>query len=67
MAKYIINGGNKLEGVVRISGSKEEAREKMISKYGLHWAFQYPSDEWERMKKDEWYGPYLEKEIPFEN
>ena len=63
---FTFGTGHKLEGkCVRVSGSREEAREKMIKEYGLHWAFQYPSDEWERMKEDEWYGEFLEKEVPF--
>ena len=27
-------------------GSYEEAREKMIAKYGTNWAFQYSEEEW---------------------
>ena len=39
--------GQKHEGkYVRIKGTYEEAREKMVEKYGLAWAFQYSEEEW---------------------
>jgi len=64
---FTFGANHELEGkCVRVTGTKEEARQKMIDKYGLHWAFQYSAEEWERMKRDEWYGEFLEKEIPFE-
>ena len=63
---FTFGSGHELEGkCVRVSGTKEEARHKMVDKYGLHWGFQYSADEWETMKKDKWYGDFLEKEIPF--
>ena len=38
---FTFGSNHELKGkCVRISGTKEEAREKMIEKYGLHWAFQ---------------------------
>ena len=63
---FTFGSNHELKGkCVRISGTKEEAREKMIEKYGLHWAFQYSVEEWVKMH-DEWYGQFLEEEIPFE-
>ena len=32
-------------------GSYEEAREKMIAKYGTDWAFQYSEKEWKISRK----------------
>ena len=64
---FTFGDGHELEGkCVRIPGTWEEARQKMINKYGLHWAFQYSAEEWENMKKNKWYGEFLEKEVPFE-
>lgn len=37
---------------VRIKGSFEEARRKMVDKYGLEWAFQYSIEDWEKMKNN---------------
>lgn len=66
---FTFGAGHKNAGkCVRVSAeTKEEARHKMIKEYGYHWAFCYPIEEWEEMKKDAWYKDYLEKEIPFGN
>lgn len=57
--------GHSLEGkCVRIPGTYDEARQKMIDKYGLHWGFQYSAAEWSKMH-NEWYGDFLEKEVDF--
>lgn len=68
MNEYIFTfgDGHKFEGkCVRIQAdTMEEARKKMIEKYGLHWAFGYTAEDWDRMH-NEWYGDFLEKEIPF--
>lgn len=37
---------------VRIKGSFAEARAKMIERYGINWAFQYSTEEWEKYKND---------------
>lgn len=40
--------GQEHEGkYVKIRGTYDEAREKMIEKYGDKWAFQYSREEWE--------------------
>ena len=63
---FTFGSGHKLEGkCVRLAGTKEETRQKMMDKFGTHWAFQYSAEEWEKMKKDEWFSEFLEKEIPF--
>lgn len=31
---------------VRIRGNYDEARKKMVERYGLNWAFQYSEKEW---------------------
>ena len=51
---------------VRIKGNYGEAREKMIQKYGLKWAFQYDARQWDEWKKDPDRAWCMEKEIPFE-
>lgn len=39
--------GQKYEGrYVKIFGTFSEARNKMVDKYGLTWAFQYSEEEW---------------------
>lgn len=50
---------------VRIEGDYATAREKMISKYGLAWAFQYPAEEWDEWLKDPNRAWCMEKEIEF--
>ena len=37
---------------VKIWGTYEEARQKMIDRYGDKWAFQYSEENWEKMKAD---------------
>lgn len=56
------NGGH----CVRIKGSYDEARSKMIEKYGLRWAFQYPASRWDAWLKDPDRARFMETEIPFE-
>lgn len=59
--------GHELEGkCVRIAGTYEEARAKMVEKYGQNWAFQYSAEEWDAWKKDPNRAWYMEQEIPFE-
>ena len=36
---------------VRLFGTYETARRKMIDLFGLKWAFQYSEDEWEDLKE----------------
>lgn len=43
-----LNDGKKNSGkCVKIKGTYGEAREKMVDKYGTHFAFQYLEEEWE--------------------
>lgn len=42
---------------VKIRGSYTEAREKMVARYGVRWAFQYSLEEWNRRLNDP-YRPY---------
>lgn len=37
---------------VKIRGTFDGARSKMINKYGTKWAFQYSQEQWERIKND---------------
>jgi hypothetical protein len=48
---------------VRIKGTYAEAREKMVEKYGIKWAFQYSWDEWEKIvaDMDMWCQPHEEE------
>ena len=51
---------------VRIRGDYHEARRKMISKYGLAWAFQYSAKKWDEWKKDPLSKMFsMEEEIPW--
>ena len=44
--------GQQHEGkYVRISGTYEEAREKMFKKYRPGWSFQYSEEEWEKWER----------------
>ena len=68
MSEYIFTFGygHPNEGCcVRIEGDYGEARQKMVDKYGLQWAFQYPAEEWDAWKKDSNRAWFMEKEIPF--
>ena len=68
MSEYIFTFGcgHLNEGkCVRVQGDYAEAREKMVDKYGLKWAFQYPAEEWDEWKKDPERAWFMEKEIPF--
>lgn len=49
---------------VKIKGTYAEAREKMVEKYGIKWAFQYPWEVWQKLVADvdAWYQP-LEEEL----
>ena len=60
-------GGQPLGGYcVRIQGTYNEAREKMVEKYGTAWGFQYSAEQWETWKNDPDRTWPMEKEIPFE-
>ena len=37
---------------VKIYGTHNEARNKMIERYGVKWCWQYSSKEWEDIKND---------------
>ncbi len=51
---------------VRIPGTYDEARQKMMDRYGPHWAFQYSAEEWDAWKKDPNRAWFMEREIPFD-
>lgn len=45
--------GQLFEGYyVRIWGTYESARKKMVDKYGLNWAFQYNLTDWSSMERN---------------
>lgn len=48
---------------VKIRGTYNQAREKMVAKYGLNWAFQYFIEEWEKHKADPVMRHWLEVEL----
>ena len=48
---------------LRIHGSYEEARERMIESFGTRWAFQYSADEWDERRKDPKRTWIMEKEL----
>lgn len=72
MEEYIFTFGSNhpYEGkCTRVQGDYEEARKKMIGKFGTHWAFQYSADEWEEVKKrltEQGFEDFIEKEVPFD-
>ena len=69
MEEYIFTFGygHKYEGYcVRIAGDYATARSKMVEKFGLNWAFQYSSKEWEKLKKDPHRFWNMETELDFE-
>ncbi len=37
---------------VKFTGTFEEAREKMLQKYGYEWGFQYSEEEWEELENN---------------
>lgn len=44
--------GQKHEGrFVRIFGTYAEARQEMIDRFGIEWAFQYSQEEWDAWEK----------------
>lgn len=50
---FTFGGGQENEGYyVRVWGTYGTARQKMINKYGLKWAFQYSLKEWVKMERD---------------
>ena len=62
MAEYIFTFGYGQPNAgkcVRIQGEWEEARQKMVDKYGTEWAFQYPAEKWDAWKKDPEKPPYI--------
>lgn len=64
---FTFGQGQPLAGhCVRIRGDYAEAREKMIEKFGLKWAFQYDAKQWDEWKDNPERAWYMEKEIPFE-
>lgn len=45
--------GQQNEGrYVRVRGSYWEARQKMVERYGLNWAFQYSEEQWNTWLKE---------------
>lgn len=48
---------------VKYYGTYGEARDKMISKYGLQWAFQYPKSQWDEWLKDPARAMWMETEL----
>ena len=64
---FTFGAGQPLEGYcVRIKGTYGEARQKMIDRYGVQWAFQYSAEDWDNWKKDPMRAWFMETEIPFE-
>ena len=51
---------------VRLEGTFEETRDKMMEYFGCSWGFQYSADEWEEMKNDPNRGWDMEEEILWE-
>lgn len=54
---FTFGSGQPNEGkYVRVFGTFEEARVKMIEKYGRQWGFQYTSEQWSNWihSKPEW-------------
>lgn len=49
---FLCDGTEKEGKCVKIKGTYGEAREKMIDKYGTHFAFQYPERLWEKQWND---------------
>ena len=56
--------GQKNEGCcVRVNGTFDEARAKMMFRYGKEWSFQYDAAKWDEWKKDPDRAWTLEREI----
>lgn len=56
--------GQEHEGCcVRIKGTYGEARQEMVNRFGMKWAFQYSAKEWDEWKKDPNRAWYMEREI----
>ena len=50
---FTFGSGQRYAGkYVKVYGTWGEAREKMVSKFGTEWGFQYSEEEWENWKKD---------------
>lgn len=49
---FLNDGSEKAGKCVKIKGTYSEAREKMVEKYGTHFAFQYDEDNWEKNWND---------------
>jgi len=49
-------GQNRGKAVKIFADSYDEAREKMLARYGNKWAFQYSEEEWKEWEND----PYCE-------
>ncbi len=50
---FTFGSGQKHAGhYVKIKGTYGSARQKMVDKYGLSWAFQYSEEEWNKFKED---------------
>ena len=50
---FTFGSGQENEGCcVRIEGTFDEARRKMVNRFGLNWGFQYSAEEWEEFKND---------------
>lgn len=61
---FTFAGGHEYPGrYVRVAGTHDEARDKMIDHFGLHWAFQYSEEEWERINRRLEHMIALETEI----
>lgn len=59
--------GQRLGGrCVRIKGTYEEARQKMVDVFGNKWAFQYAASQWDEWKKDPSRAWRMEKDIKIE-
>lgn len=50
---------------VKVKGTYDSAREKMIDKYGIEWAFQYSEEEWNDWleRKPKWVPTETELEV----
>lgn len=58
---FTFGGGHEhRDGYVKIYGTHSEAREEMVRRYGLKWAFQYPESDYDEAIKT--YNLYEVKE-----